>query len=157
MSPKANGSNIGVWSFPDNRVPEPKLFSSWGRDPSTSSPMQRSSVAINRILKRHALAPLINGQSLAISPRGRPIRLSEERRGQPWKYSNETQSCCFGCCLLTGMLHALAAGHGGGHMGGRFGEPLIGSAPMTSLISNPSTPYTVTQSPEVHVGFPETG
>ena len=53
--------------------------------------------------------------------------------------------------------NALAAGHGGGHMGGRFGEPLIGSAPMTSLISNPSTPYTVTQSPEVHVRFPETG
>jgi|ERR1700730_6224574 hypothetical protein len=31
-----------------NRVPEPKLFSSWGRDPSTSSPIQRSSVAISR-------------------------------------------------------------------------------------------------------------
>ena len=31
-----------------NRVPEPKLFSSWGRDPSTSSPIQRSFVAISR-------------------------------------------------------------------------------------------------------------
>ena len=31
-----------------NRVPEPKLFSSWGRDASTSSPVQRSSVAISR-------------------------------------------------------------------------------------------------------------
>jgi hypothetical protein len=28
---------------------------------------------------------------------------------------------------------------------------LIGSAPMTSPIYNPSTPYTVTQSPEVPV------
>jgi hypothetical protein len=58
--------------------------------------------------------------------------------------------------LLTGMVatDALAAGHGGfgsSHMGGRFGEPLIGSAPMTSPIYNPSTPYTVTQSPEVPV------
>jgi hypothetical protein len=58
--------------------------------------------------------------------------------------------------LLTGMLatDALAAGHAGfagGHMGGRFGEPLIGSAPMTSPIYNPSTPYTVTQWPEVPV------
>ena len=61
--------------------------------------------------------------------------------------------------LLTGMVatHALAAGHGGGHIGGRFGEPLIGSAPMTSPIYNPSPPYTVTQSPEVHVGFLKTG
>jgi hypothetical protein len=42
-------------------------------------------------------------------------------------------------------------GHSGGHMGGRFGEPLIGSAPMTSPIYNPSTPYTVPQSPEVGV------
>lgn len=50
--------------------------------------------------------------------------------------------------LLTGMVatDALSAGgrYGGGHMGGRFGEPLIGSAPMTSPIYNPSTPYTVT-------------
>ena len=51
--------------------------------------------------------------------------------------------------LLTGMVatDALAARHGGfgsSHMGGRFGEPLIGSAPMTSSIYNPSTPYTVT-------------
>jgi hypothetical protein len=58
--------------------------------------------------------------------------------------------------LLTGMAatDVLAAGHGGyggGHMGGRFGEPLVGSAPMTSPIYNPSTPYTVTQSPEVPV------
>jgi hypothetical protein len=58
--------------------------------------------------------------------------------------------------LLTGMVatDALAAGHvefGSSHMGGRFGEPLIGSAPMTSPIYNPSTPYTVTQSPEVPV------
>ena len=55
--------------------------------------------------------------------------------------------------LLAGTVatNALAAGHGGGHMGGRFGEPLIGSAPMTSPIYNPSTPYTVTQSPEVGV------
>jgi hypothetical protein len=55
--------------------------------------------------------------------------------------------------LLTGTVatNALAAGHGGGHMGGRFGEPLIGSAPMTSPIYNSSTPYTVTQSAEVHV------
>ena len=30
-----------------NRVPEPKRFSSWRRDPSTSSPIQRSSVAIS--------------------------------------------------------------------------------------------------------------
>jgi hypothetical protein len=59
--------------------------------------------------------------------------------------------------LLAGTVatNALAAGHGGGHMGGhmggRFGEPLIGSAPMTSPIYNPSTPYTVTQPPEVGV------
>jgi hypothetical protein len=58
--------------------------------------------------------------------------------------------------LLAGAVatNALAAGHGGfggGHMGGRFGEPLIGSVPMTSPIYNPSTPYTVTQSPEEHV------
>jgi hypothetical protein len=58
--------------------------------------------------------------------------------------------------LLTGMVatDALAAGHDGfesSHMGGRFGEPLIGSAPMPSPIYNPSTPYTVTQSPEVPV------
>ena len=58
--------------------------------------------------------------------------------------------------LLTGMVatDAPAAGHGGfggGHKGGRFDEPLIGSAPMTSPICNPSTPYTVTQSPEVPV------
>jgi hypothetical protein len=49
------------------------------------------------------------------------------------------------------MTNALAAGHAGGHMGSRFGEPLIGSAPMTSPIYNPSTPYTVTQPPEVGV------
>ena len=55
--------------------------------------------------------------------------------------------------LLAGTVatNALAAGHVGGHMGGRFGEPLIGSAPMTSPIYNPSTPYTVTQPPEVGV------
>jgi hypothetical protein len=55
--------------------------------------------------------------------------------------------------LLAGTVgaNALAAGHGGGLGGGRFGEPLIGSAPITSPIYNPSTPYTVTQSPEVHV------
>ena len=56
---------------------------------------------------------------------------------------------------LAGMVatDALAAGHGfgGGHVGGRFGAPLVGSAPMTSPIYNPSTPYTVTQSPEVPV------
>jgi hypothetical protein len=64
--------------------------------------------------------------------------------------------------LLTGMVatDALAAGHGGfggGHMSGRFGEPFIGSAPMTSPIYNPSTPYTVTQSPEVLVSPASTG
>jgi hypothetical protein len=55
--------------------------------------------------------------------------------------------------LLAGTVatNALAAGHGGGHMGDRFGEPLIGSAPMTSPIYNPSTPYTMPQSPEVPV------
>jgi hypothetical protein len=58
--------------------------------------------------------------------------------------------------LLAGMVgtDALAAGHGGftgSHVGGRFGAPLIGSAPMTSPIYNPSTPYTVIQSPEVPV------
>jgi hypothetical protein len=58
--------------------------------------------------------------------------------------------------LLAGTVatNALAAGHGGfgsRHMGGRFGAPLIGSAPMTSPIYNPSTPYTVTQPPEVGV------
>jgi hypothetical protein len=55
--------------------------------------------------------------------------------------------------LLAGSVatNALAAEHGGGHMGGRFGAPLIGSAPMTSPIFNPSTPYTVPQSPEVGV------
>jgi hypothetical protein len=55
--------------------------------------------------------------------------------------------------LLAGTVatSALAAGHVGGHMGGRFGEPLIGSAPMTSPIYNPSSPYTVPQSPEVGV------
>ena len=31
-------------------------------------------------------------------------------------------------------------------MGGQFGGPLIGSAPMTSPIFNPPTPYTVPQS-----------
>ena len=31
------------------------------------------------------------------------------------------------------------------------GVPLIGSVPMTPPIFNPSTPYTVTQSPEVPV------
>ena len=31
-----------------NEFLEPKLFSSWGREPSTSSPIQRSSVAISR-------------------------------------------------------------------------------------------------------------
>jgi hypothetical protein len=55
----------------------------------------------------------------------------------------------------TAATNALAVGHGGGHMGGhmggRFGQPLIGSAPMTSPIYNPSTPYTVPQSPEVGV------
>jgi hypothetical protein len=59
--------------------------------------------------------------------------------------------------LLAGTVatSALAAGHGsghpGGHLGGRFGQPLIGSAPMTSPIYNPSTPYTVPQSPEVGI------
>jgi hypothetical protein len=55
--------------------------------------------------------------------------------------------------LLAGTVatNALAAGQGGSHMGGRFGGPLIGSAPMTSPIFNPSTPYTVTPSPEVSV------
>ena len=52
----------------------------------------------------------------------------------------------------TVATNALAAGHGGGHMGGhmggRFGEPLIGSE---SPIYNSSTPYTVTQPPEVGV------
>ena len=49
--------------------------------------------------------------------------------------------------LLAGTVatNALAAGHGGGNIGGRFGEPLTGSAPMTSPIYNPSTPYTVPQ------------
>ena len=42
-------------------------------------------------------------------------------------------------------------------MGGRFGEPFIGNAPMTSPIYNPSTPYTVTQSPEVHVSAASPG
>ena len=62
--------------------------------------------------------------------------------------------------LLTGAVatNALAAGHsefGGGHLRGhmsvRFGEPLIGSEIGTSPIYNPSSPYTVTQSPEVGV------
>ena len=58
--------------------------------------------------------------------------------------------------LLAGMVatDALAAGRGGfggGHIGGRFGGPLTGSAPMPSPIYNPSTPYTVTQSPETPV------
>jgi hypothetical protein len=35
-------------AFLSRRVLEPKLFSSWGRDASTSSPIQRSSVAISR-------------------------------------------------------------------------------------------------------------
>jgi hypothetical protein len=57
----------------------------------------------------------------------------------------------------TVATNAVPAGHGGfggghsGQMGGRFGGPLIGSAPMTSPIYNPSTPYTVPQSPEVGV------
>ena len=41
-------------------------------------------------------------------------------------------------------------GHMGGH-GGGFGEPLIGGRITTSPIYNPSSPYTVTQSPEVGV------
>jgi hypothetical protein len=47
--------------------------------------------------------------------------------------------------LLAGTVatNALAAGHG---MGGQFGGPLIGGAPMTSLIFNPPPPYTVPQS-----------
>jgi len=58
--------------------------------------------------------------------------------------------------LLAGTVatNALAAGHGGfgsSHMGGRFGEPLIGNEIGTSPIYNPSSPYTVTQSPEVGV------
>ena len=55
--------------------------------------------------------------------------------------------------LLAGTVatNALAAGHAGGHMRSRFDEPLIGSAPMTSPIYNPSTPYSVPQSPEVGV------
>jgi hypothetical protein len=58
--------------------------------------------------------------------------------------------------LLAGMIatDALAAGHGGfggGHIGGRFGVPSTNSAPMVSPIYNPSTPYTVPQSPEVSV------
>ena len=57
----------------------------------------------------------------------------------------------------TVATNALAAGHGGGHMGGRFGEPLIGSAPMTSPVYNPSTPYTVPQSPEVGVSAASPG
>jgi hypothetical protein len=54
--------------------------------------------------------------------------------------------------LLAGMVatDALAAGHGS-HIGGRFGVPLTNSAPMASPIYNPSTPYTVPQSPEVSV------
>jgi hypothetical protein len=58
----------------------------------------------------------------------------------------------------TVATNALAAGHGefggghmGRHMGMRFGEPLIGSEIMTSPTYNPSSPYTVTQSPEVGV------
>jgi hypothetical protein len=61
--------------------------------------------------------------------------------------------------LLAGMVatDAMArGGFGGGHMGGhmmggRFGGPLIGSEMTTSPIYNPSSPYTVTQSPEVGV------
>ena len=62
--------------------------------------------------------------------------------------------------LLAGAVatNALAAGHGGfggghlgGHMGMRSGEPLIGNEIATSPIYNPSSPYTVTQSPEVGV------
>jgi hypothetical protein len=62
--------------------------------------------------------------------------------------------------LLAGAVatNALAAGHGefggghlGGHMGMRFGAPLIGSQIQTSPIYNPSSPYTVTQPPEVGV------
>jgi hypothetical protein len=55
--------------------------------------------------------------------------------------------------LLAGTVatSALAAGHGGGHMGMRSGEPLIGSEIGTSPIYNPSSPYTVTQPPEVGV------
>ena len=62
---------------------------------------------------------------------------------------------------LAGMVatDALAAGYGfgGGHVGGRFGAPLVGSAPITSPIYNPSTPYTVTQSPEVPVSAASPG
>ena len=58
--------------------------------------------------------------------------------------------------LLAGTVatSALPAGHGrapGRYLGGRFGQPLIGSAPMTSPIYNPSTPYTAPQSPEVGI------
>lgn len=62
--------------------------------------------------------------------------------------------------LLAGAVatNALAAGHGefggghrGGHMGMRFGQPSIGSGIGTSPIYNPSSPYTVTQSPELGV------
>ena len=57
--------------------------------------------------------------------------------------------------LLIGAIATGAearGGFGGGHMmGGRFGEPLIGGQITTSPIYNPSSPYTVTQSPEVGV------
>ena len=42
-------------------------------------------------------------------------------------------------------------------MGGQFGEPFFGSAPIKSPIYNPSTPYTVTQSPEVQVSPASSG
>jgi hypothetical protein len=43
-------------------------------------------------------------------------------------------------------------GFGGSHMmGGHLGSPFIGSVMPTSPILNPSSPYTVTQSPVVGV------
>jgi hypothetical protein len=59
--------------------------------------------------------------------------------------------------LLAGIAatDALAAAHGafarGHHTNGRFGSPLTGSAQNPPPIYNRSTPYTVTQPPEVHV------
>jgi hypothetical protein len=75
-------------------------------------------------------------------------------RGQPMEFQMKRNLVALAvAALLAGTVatNALAAGHGGGHMGGRFGEPPIGNAPMTSPIYNPSTPYTVPQSPEVGV------
>ncbi len=51
----------------------------------------------------------------------------------------------------TGVTGAAAAGRGSGHVRGGASAPLLEQAPSPAPNFNPSTPYTVPQSPEVPV------